>query len=223
MAKIMVVIGFLVAFAAGLAVGFEMRRTSHAQAPTTTEPPVRTTGPSTRGSRSPGGWIASELKLDAEQRKKMDAIWSDVARGGREESDKERDALRKKRDEAILALVGADNKATYDDLQKQYRDDQQAMERKMRGRFEKAVEETKAILTPEQREKYEQLLARHRPPDRDGSRDGARDGGRGRGASNGPGGPRGTVESDRDNVEHRHGESGASATSRPQPQLQPQP
>jgi Spy/CpxP family protein refolding chaperone len=219
MAKIMVVIGFLVAFAAGLAVGFEMRRTSHAQAPTTTEPPVRTTGPSTRGSRSPGGWIASELKLDAEQRKKMDAIWSDVARGGREESDKERDALRKKRDEAILALVGADNKAKYDDIQKQYRDDQQAMERKMRGRFEKAVEETKAILTPEQREKYEQLLARHRPPDRDGSRDG----GRGRGASNGPGGPRGTVGSDRDNVEHRHGESGASATSRPQPQLQPQP
>ena len=211
MAKIMVVIGFLVAFAAGLAVGFELRRTSRADVVTPVEQPVRTTGPSTtRGSRTPGGWFASELKLDAEQRKKMDAIWSDVARGGREEMDKERDALRKKRDEAILALVGADNKAKYDDIQKQYRDDQQAMERKMRGRFEKAVEETKAILTPEQREKYEQLLARHRPPDRDG--------GRGRGGPNAPGTPRGTVGFDRDNVEHRHGESGASATSRPQPQ-----
>ena len=209
MAKIMVVIGFCVAFAAGLAVGFELRRTSHAQTPTTSEPPVRTTGPSTRGSRSPGGWFASELKLDAEQRKKMDAIWSAVARGGREEMDKERDALRRQRDEAILALVGADNKAKYDDIQKQYRDDQQAVERKMRGRFEKAVEETKAILTPEQRDKYEQLLARHRPPDRDG--------GRGRGVPNGPRGT-GVSAPDRDNVEHRHGESGASATSRPQPQ-----
>jgi len=213
MAKIMVVIGFLIAFAAGLAVGIEMRRPGYAQGPAPLDPRVRTTGPSTRGSRSPGGWFASELKLDAEQRKRMDAIWSEVARGGREEMDKERDALRKQRDEAILALVGTDNKVKYDEIQKKYRDDQQAVERKMRGRFEKAVEETKAILTPEQREKYEQLLARHRPPDREG-----RDGGRGRGASSGPGGPRGPGGPERENFEHRPGGGGDSATSRPAPQ-----
>jgi Spy/CpxP family protein refolding chaperone len=208
MAKIMVVIGFLIAFAAGLAVGVEMRRPSVAQAPTPLEPPTRTTtGPSTR--RSPGGWIASELNLSPEQRKKMDAIWSEVAKGGREEMDKERDALRKQRDEAILALVGTDNKAKYDDIQKNYRDQQQAMERKMRGRFEKAVEETKAILDDEQREKYEKLLARHRPPsDRDG---------RGRGGPSGSGGPRGGPGgSERENFEQRRG-SDDGATSRPVP------
>ena len=208
MAKIMVVIGFLIAFAAGLAVGVEMRRPSLAQGPTPVEPPTRTTGPSTRGSRSPGGWFASELKLSPDQRKKMDAIWSEVARGGREEMDKERDALRKQRDEAILALVGTDNKTKYDDIQKKYRDDQQAMERKMRGRFEKAVEETKAILDDEQREKYEKLLARYRPPsDRDG-----------RGSRSGPGGPRGGPGGpERESYEHRRG-GDDGATSRPKPQ-----
>jgi Spy/CpxP family protein refolding chaperone len=208
MAKIMVVIGFLIAFAAGLAVGVEMRRPSVAQGPAPVEPPVRTTGPSTRGSRSPGGWFERELKLSPEQRKKMDAIWSEVAKGGREEMDKERDALRKQRDEAILALVGTDNKGKYDDIQKNYRDQQQAMERKMRGRFEKAVEDTKLILDPEQREKYEQLLARHRPPDRDG---------RGRSGPGGPGsgGPRGSGGPE--NFEHRRG-GDDGATSRPVPQ-----
>ncbi len=209
MARIMVVIGFLVAFAAGLAVGVEMRRPSVAQVPTTVEPATRTTGPSSRGSRSPGGWFASELKLDPDQRKKMDAIWSDVARGGREEMDRERDAFRKQRDEAIVALVGSDNKTKYDDIQKKYRDDQQAMERKMRGRFEKAVEDTKLILDAEQRTKYESLLARHRPPDRDG---------RGRGGPSGPGGSRGPGGTERENSEHRPGDGDGSATSRPQPQ-----
>jgi Spy/CpxP family protein refolding chaperone len=207
MAKIMVVIGFLIAFAAGLAVGVEMRRPSVAQGPMPVEPPTRTTGPATRGSRSPGGWIASELKLSPDQRKKMDAIWSEVAKGGREEMDKERDALRKHRDEAILALVGTDNKVKYDEIQKNYRDRQQAMERKMRGRFEKAVEDTKLILDPEQREKYEQLLARHRPPDRDG---------RGRGGPGSSGGPRGPGGSE--NFEHRRGgDDGAASRPVPQP------
>ena len=202
MAKIMVVVGFLIAFAAGLAVGVQMRRPIVAQGPMPVEPPTRTTtGPSTRGSRSPGSWFAAELKLSPEQRKKMDAIWSEVARGGREEMEKERDALRKQRDEAIIALVGPDKKEQYDQIFKDYDEQRKAAERKMRGRFEKAVEETKAILDDEQREKYEKLLARHRPPtDRDG---------RGRGGPRGPGGP--------ENFEHRRGGDDGAA-SRPQPQ-----
>ena len=202
MAKIMVVIGFLIAFAAGLAVGVEMRRPSAAQGPAAVEPPTRTTtGPSTR--RSPGSWVASELKLSPEQRKKMDAIWSEVARGGREEMEKERDALRKQRDEAIIALVGPEKKEQYDQIFKDYDEQRKAAERKMRGRFEKAVEETQAILDDEQREKYEKLLARYRPP---GDRDG-----RGRGGPRGPGG------SERENLEHRRG-GDDGATSRPVPQ-----
>jgi hypothetical protein len=77
------------------------------------------------------------------------------------------------------------------------------MEKEMRSRFEKAVEETNAILTPEQQVKYKEMLARHRPPDRDGR-------GGPRGGPGGPGGP------DRSNVEHRRG-SDAGATSRPTP------
>ncbi len=212
MAKIMVVIGFLVAFAAGWTVGREMRRgpaLAHGPAdPMNPTAPMRSTsGPATRGSRSPAGWFASQLNLTPEQQKKMDAIWSEVARGGRQEMDTRRDALRKQRDDAILALVGPDNKPAYDKIFKDYQDQQRATEREMRGRFEKAVEETKALLEPEQREKYEKLLARHRPPDRDG---------RGRGPG-GPDGPRGPGGPDRNKPEHRRDDGGATPASAPQP------
>ncbi len=208
MARIMVIIGFLVAFAAGLTVGREMRRTPIlAKAPA--DPTTRaSTGPASRGSRSPGGWFASQLNLSPDQQKKMDAIWSEVARGGRQEMDKGRDALGKQRDEAILALVGPDNKPAFDKIQKDYQDEQRAMERTMRGRFEKAVEETKAVLDPEQREKYEKLLARYRPSERGGDR------GRGSGGPGGPGAPGGP---ERENFEHRRGDGGAT----PNPSFQP--
>ncbi len=206
MAKIMVVIGFLVAFAAGLTVGREMR-----PAPTLAgapgEPRTRPThGPTSRGGRSPGGWFASQLNLTPDQRAKMDAIWSEVARAGRQEMDNRRDARRKQRDDAILALVGPDNKPAYDAILKDYHDQQRATEREMRSRFEKAVEETKAVLEPQQRVKYEQLLARHRPPERGGDRNPTRGPGGGP-----PGGP------DRNQSEPKHGDGGAT----PEPAVQP--
>jgi Spy/CpxP family protein refolding chaperone len=84
MAKLMVVIGFLVAFAAGLTVGIELRQTSVAQPPLAGGPmPTTTTRPTTRQSRGPG-WI-DELKLTADQKQKMDQIWSSLARDGRAE------------------------------------------------------------------------------------------------------------------------------------------
>ena len=178
MTKIMVVIGFLVAFAAGLTVGLEMRRpgvvevveAAPAVVPATTQ---STTGPTTRQGRS--GWIVSQLKLTREQQKEMDRIWSAVARGGRDEMEKRRHQLRKDRDEAILALVKPEDKPKYDAILQKYEEDQRAAQREMRQRFENAVEETNKLLTDEQRAKYKAMLNRHRPPDRDRDDDRRRD------------------------------------------------
>lgn len=168
MAKIMVIVGFLVAFAAGLTVGLELRRPSVAQVPTV-EPTTRsTTGPTTRGSRSPGGWFASQLNLTPEQREQMDAIWSDLARSGRREMDRRRDELREQRDAAIVELLGPDNKPEYAAILERYEEQHRDLFREMRSRFERAVEQTNALLTPEQQAKYKELLARHRPPERGG-------------------------------------------------------
>lgn len=194
------VIGFLLSFAAGLTVGLEVRRPSAAQGPSLSSPPPRptSTAPSTRGSRSPGGWFASQLHLTPDQRQKMDAIWSEVARNGRREIDKRRDELRDERDAAIVALLGLDDKPKYDAILKKHHEQQKALEREMRSRFEKAVEQTNALLTPEQQAKYKELLARHRPPER---------GERGRG---GPGGADGHDKHDRSKPEHQRGDGGAT-------------
>jgi hypothetical protein len=201
-AKVVVVIGFLIAFAAGLTVGLESRQTSVAQPPLAAGP---STKPTTRQARGPG-WIESELKLRPDQKQNMDKIWSEMARGGRAENDKRRQQLREERDAAIIALVGPENKAKYDAIQQNYRDQQQNLDKEMRARFENAVKQTEAILDPDQLTRYRDMLARHRPPD-------GRDG---RGGPHGPGGPGGGPGPER-NFEPRRGDD-ASATSRPAPQ-----
>ena len=193
-----------------LTVGLEARQPSVAQVPTTpTVSPVDPTSkPTTRQSRGGPDWITAELKLDADQKQKMNQIWSSMARDSRAESDKRRQQLRDDRDAAIHALLGPDNKTKYDEIQQNYRDQQQTLDKEMRARFEKAVADTMAILTPEQQTKYKEILARHRPPD----------GGRGgpRGGPNGGPRPSGGPERDNPNFEHRRGND-ASATSRPTP------
>jgi len=203
MAKVMIVVGFLVAFAAGLTVGLEMRRPAVAVAPVT--PPESTTKPTTRQGRGPG-WLESELKLDAEQKKQMNKIWSEMARGGgRDEMERRRRQYREERDQAILALVKPEDKSSYDAILQKYRDQLQSIERDMRANFEKAVEETNKILTPEQQAKYKEMLSRYRPPDR-GER-----GGPGGHRGPGPGGPGG--DRDRDDFKHKRSDDGA--TSKP--------
>lgn len=212
MAKIMVVVGFLVAFAAGLTIGLESRQTSVA-APAL--PPEGTTKPSTRQGRGPG-WLESELKLSAEQKKQMDKIWSELARGGgREEMDRRRRQFREERDQAILALVKPDDKPTYDAILQNYRDQQQSLEREMRANFENAVKQTNEILTVDQQAKYKELLSRHRPSDRGGDRGGER-GGPGGPGHRGPGNSPSSVE--RNQPEKRPGD-GDGATSKPASQL----
>jgi Spy/CpxP family protein refolding chaperone len=148
MAKVIVIIGFIVSFAAGLIVGIGTRQTSIAS--------PAATRPSDRGS-----WLTSELNLSPTQRDELKKIWSETASHGWRDQEDRRRQLRREREEAIAALVKADDKARLEAISKNYSDQLAAMEHESRTAFQDAVKRTKEVLTAEQRTKYEELLQRH--------------------------------------------------------------
>jgi len=79
--------------------------------------------------------------------------------------------LQKGRDEELIGLLNDDQKAKYEAIAKKYADRFVDLATERDATFQKAVEQTKAILTPQQREKYEKLLSERGgpppPPGRD--------------------------------------------------------
>ena len=172
MTRLVVFIGFCVAFAAGWTVGLTRHRAAEQQS--ISAPPA-----TTRSIHRGRGFLESELNLTAQQKEQLNTIWSDIARGGRGDHENRRQELRDKRDSNIAALIRPEDKPKYEQALQSYRDGVEAMDREVRDRFRKAVEATKAVLTTEQRAKSEQILSRHPfgpssggPPGRDrGGRD----------------------------------------------------
>ena len=140
MTRLVVIAGFLVSFAAGVLVGMEARKRPNVTAG------ASTIEPTTQRSRS--SWITSELGLTSDQQKALDKIWSETAGRGRGEMEDRRRQIRKERDDALTALVRPEDKAKYDEIFKNYQEQQAAIERDMRANFENAVRLTKEQLTP---------------------------------------------------------------------------
>jgi len=193
--KLVVILGFLIAFAAGLTVGMATRTAGLASP---TAPPA--TRPAGRGP----GFLIEALSLTPQQAENLRQIWSKPP--GPHEFDERRAQLRRERDEAILALVPLADRSRYEEAQKNYKDRADAIEHEMRAGFDAKVAATKEILTPEQRAKYEDILKQH------GGDRGDRGGPRGRGGpgDHGPGGDHGPSQSD----SGRKGDD--RATSRPE-------
>ena len=168
MTRVVVLICFVMAFAAGLLVGTQMQRrqvATGADSSATTRPERPP-----RGGGGPAGWLERELGLNADQKAQLEKIWSETARmGGRERDDKRRQ-LRRERDEAIAALVPPEHYGKYDQILAHYFAQTEAIDQEMKAAFDESVRKTKEILTSQQRAKYEELLKRHQPPggDRDG-------------------------------------------------------
>jgi Spy/CpxP family protein refolding chaperone len=152
MTKLVVIVGFCVAFAAGLTVGMSRVR------PVASENLPPATMPTSRPSHH--GPFLSELNVTPQQREKLDKIWQ-FAHSGRSEQDKQRQALRERRDATITSLIPAENREKYDKAISDYHEGLTEMDRTMRERVKNAIEDTKQILTPEQRAKYEEILSRH--------------------------------------------------------------
>jgi Spy/CpxP family protein refolding chaperone len=147
-AKVIIVVGFLIAFAAGLVVALWMR-----------QPAVAAVVPGAKHEeRRP--WLARELGLDAEKAKQLEKIWSEARRNAEREHDERRRSVRRERDEAILAMLKPEDREAYEKIQQDYMDKMTQLGRGRGRHMEEAVARTKEILTPEQRVKYEELLKR---------------------------------------------------------------
>lgn len=150
--RMIVLLLFVVAFGAGLTAG---RLWSKQHAP----PPH---------SRGPSG-LAAELGLSDEQREKMIAIWDQVNHSGFDEW-RQRRELQRQRNDAIAALVPAEQHAQLETINENYSQQVSDLFARRRERFAQAVEETKAILNDQQRVKYEAILARREQERRDRGR-----------------------------------------------------
>lgn len=146
MTRLAVLLGFAVSFSAGLMVGLVSERG-----------PTR---PHDKPPRDRSSWLAEQLKLTPEQVRQMQEIWSETARRGGREQGERRQHLRRQRDEAIAALVPEARRPDYERILNEFAAANEAIENEWRGSFDRAVARTKEILTPEQRERYEQLLSR---------------------------------------------------------------
>jgi Spy/CpxP family protein refolding chaperone len=168
MTKIILIIGFVVAFAAGMVSGLAVRGRDVLASP------AAATRPSNAGGA--GGLLAAELNLTPDQREQMNKIWRDNARTLRHQQDQRRAQYRKERDEAIAALIRPEDREKYDQVLKAHADHLADVDRELRARWQTGVEETRKILTPEQRTRYEDFLKR-READRaaGGGRDRDRD------------------------------------------------
>ena len=200
MTRAVVIIGFLVAFAAGFAVGTGYkgsRPASGGGGSSGAGGPGATTQSSGRDRR---GWMERELGLNEQQKDQMRQIWSDVWRGHREHEDQRR-KLRRERDEAIANLIRPEDMRALDGIHNRYDDAVAALDNQMRSRFDEKVRQTMTILTPEQQEKYQKILKSR--SERDGDRDGKDRDGRGGGS--------GGSNKDRENK----GSDERAATSRP--------
>src|SRR5258706_9924850 len=159
--RIIVIFGFLIAFGAGAVVGLQLHPPTAAKAVPTPPPEQRS-------------WLRTELGLNGEQNEQMKNIWEGLHASGRGYEDQRRH-LRDERDEAIAALLAPSVMGDYDPVLHDYTNKLAAMAQERDKAFADAVEKTKAILTAEQRVKYEEIL-KQREPDR-GDR-GPRDAGR---------------------------------------------
>jgi len=148
MTKLLLLFGFIVAFGAGWMSSGTWSAPHPAAA---VEQPHK-------GSR--GSWLVQQLELTPDQQKRMDAIWSEVGGRGRREDPSKKGELRKERDIAILNLIRPEDRAAYDRVMGEYNDKTGAIEQEWKKTFQRAVEKTREMLTPPQREKYDSLMSR---------------------------------------------------------------
>src|SRR4051812_2926217 len=153
MTRVVLVIGFIVAFSAGLFCGLAVRGYEvQASSPTATSRPVTAGGP--------GGLLAAELGLTPEQRGQMNRIWRGNARTLRHQEDQKRAQARKERDEAIAALIRPEERPKFDQVLQSHTERQAEIDRELQVIWQTGFDETRKILTPEQLKRYEEFLKR---------------------------------------------------------------
>ena len=102
-------------------------------------------------------WLAEELQLTREQSDQMRNIWEEV-RGISGECYDQASGLQKQREDEIGALLSPDQKVRYNELTIKYQNKMNALTASRQKAFDQAVQSTMKILSPEQQQRYEQIL-----------------------------------------------------------------
>ena len=104
--------------------------------------------------------LVEELDLTPDQRRKIQRIWSEVAANHTPVPMSEIEKADAERWQAIDELLTPQQRTRYAQIQRRFEDRMQGLDQGNRERAARAEEQTKQLLTPAQREKYERLLAR---------------------------------------------------------------
>lgn len=146
MTRMIVITGFVIAFCAG-AMSWEAYKSLATNKPKDEPPPSRVSD------------FERELKLTPEQQKQMKEIWSSMPRGGGRESWGKRNQIYRERDEALAKLIRPEDKPAYDQVLADTKQKLDSLDAAGKKAFEQMKEKTRAILTPEQRVKYEEMMS----------------------------------------------------------------
>jgi hypothetical protein len=194
--KVILAVCALMVFGAGLVLGLTMDRVGRRGVVSPTE---------NRGGGSAPRRVnlARDLGLSAAQTEQFKKIWSEIVAADRGPGSGDRwRALDKEREDAIKKWLKESLSPAqwgeYEQLQAQFREKAEEMERQHRLAFDEAVKKTKEILNPEQLQKYEEMLKKQQE----------RMGGWGSTTRPGPGGP-------------HHGRGGGGRWPTTQPELGP--
>jgi len=104
--------------------------------------------------------LVEELDLTPDQRHKIQQIWSEVAEHHTPVPMSEIEKADAARWQAIDELLTPEQRAQYARIQQRFEDRMQGLDSGNRSRVAAAEGQTRQLLTPAQREKYERLLAR---------------------------------------------------------------
>jgi hypothetical protein len=104
--------------------------------------------------------LVEELDLTPDQRREIQRVWSEVAEKHTPVPMEEMARADAERWQAIDQLLTPQQRAQLAQVQQRFEDRMQGLDQGNRERAARAEEQTRQLLTPPQREKYERLLAR---------------------------------------------------------------
>jgi Spy/CpxP family protein refolding chaperone len=104
--------------------------------------------------------LVEELDLTLDQRYKLQRIWGEVAKSRTPVPMEELGKVDDERWQAIDQLLTPEQRTRYARIQERFEARMRELDQGNRERVAAAEEQTRQVLTPAQREKYERLLAR---------------------------------------------------------------
>jgi hypothetical protein len=101
--------------------------------------------------------LVEELNLSSDQQVQMRRIWENV-RTQVQDCFQRASNLQKERDQEILKLLNDQQKAEFEKIAKRFREVDRNITAEREQIFNSAIHETRALLTDDQRQKYDQIL-----------------------------------------------------------------